>query len=60
MSISDIVKTIVKSSGKNLEIKYDTTKPSRNIKTKFNISKVKNKYGWKPKTKLEDVLNEIL
>ena len=59
MSISDIVKTIVKVSGKNLEIKYDTNKPSRDVKTKFDISKVKNKYEWKPKMKLEDILNEI-
>ena len=59
MSISDIVKTIVKVSGKNLEIKYDTNKPSRDVKTKFDISKVKNKYGWKPEVKLEDILNEI-
>ena len=60
MSISDIVKEIVKVSGKKLDIKYDMTKPSRNIKTKFDISRVKNKYSWKPKNKLEDVLNEIL
>lgn len=59
MSISDIVKTIVKVSGKNLDIKYDKTKPSRNIKTKFNISKVKNKYGWKPKMSLKEILHEI-
>ena len=59
MSISDIVKTIVKVSGKNLEIKYDTTKPSRNVKTKFNISRAKSKYGWTPTTDIEGVLNEI-
>lgn len=59
MSISDIVKKIVKVSGKNLDIKYDVTKPSRNIKTKFDISKVRDKYGWIPKTKLEEVINDI-
>tara|TARA_R100000664_G_C2756136_1_gene143946 strand:+ start:1401 stop:2342 length:942 start_codon:yes stop_codon:yes gene_type:complete len=59
MSISNIVKNIVEASGKNLDIRYDVTKPSRNIKTKFNISKVKNKYGWKPKMNLKEILDEI-
>ena len=60
MSISDIVKTIVEVSGKNLNIKYDKSKPSRNIKTKFDISKVKNKYGWISKTTLGETINEIM
>ena len=60
MSISNIVEEIVRVGGKHLDIKYDKSKPSRNIKMKFDISKVKNKYGWKPQTKLEETISEIL
>ena len=60
ISISNIVEKIIKVNGKNLQIKYDKTKPSRNIKTKFDISKVKNKYNWKPTKTIEETIEEIL
>ena len=59
ISISNIVEKIIKVSGKNLQIKYDKTKPSRNIKTKFDVSKVKDRYDWEPKINLEEGLHEI-
>ena len=53
------MENIIKVSGKNLQIKYDKTKPSRNIKTKFDVSKVKDRYDWEPKINLEEGLHEI-
>ena len=60
MSVSEIVEAIVKVSGKDLEIVYDTTKPSRENKLRLDISRAVEKYDWNPYLTLEDVVNELI
>lgn len=60
MSVSEIVETIVKVSGKDLEIVYDTTKPSRENNLKLDISRAVERYDWNPYVRLEDIVNELI
>ena len=60
VSISNIVEKMVKVSGKDLDIIYDISKPSRNIKLKFDVSRVKNKYGWSPNKNLSEVIDDLV
>ena len=60
MSVSEIVETIVKVSGKDLEIVYDTTKPSRENNLKLDINRAVERYDWNPYVRLEDIVNELI
>lgn len=57
-SIREIAETVVKISGKDIDIFYDTTKPEGDKARSADYSKAKEILGWEPKVKLEDGLKE--
>lgn len=57
-SIREIAETVVKISGKDIEIFYDTTKPEGDKARSADYTKAKEILGWEPKVKLEDGLKE--
>ena len=57
-SIKEIAETVVKISGKDIDIYYDTTKPEGDKARSADYSKAKAILGWEPKVKLEDGLKE--
>jgi GDP-L-fucose synthase len=52
-SIKTIVDLIVKHCGKDLEVEWDTTKPSGDAKRLFDMSRA-NSYGFYPAMEIED------
>lgn len=60
VSVNDLVKKIIASSGKDLKIEYDLTKP--NIKTKLclDIAKAKNSLEWFPEVSLDEGIQETM
>jgi len=57
-SIKQIAKEIIKVSGKDIEIKYDKTKPNGPMSRIPNLSLAKKVLGWQPTTSLEEGLNK--
>lgn len=57
VSIRQLVETIVKVSGKNLEIIFDTSKPNGDKKRLFDISRARE-IGFSPQTSLEEGLRK--
>jgi len=59
-SVSNLVKKIIASSGKNLNIEYDLTKP--NIKTKLclDTTKATNSLGWFPEVSLDEGIQKTM
>ncbi len=60
ISVSDLVKKMIRLSGKNVGIKYDTSKPSIKTELYLNCEKAKKLYGWEPKTSLEEGIKKTL
>ncbi|MDR2148645.1 MAG: NAD-dependent epimerase/dehydratase family protein [Tannerella sp.] len=52
-SIREIAELVVKVSGKNIEIFYDTTKPEGDKARSADFSKAKEILGWEPEMTLE-------
>ena len=57
-SIKDIAETIVKLSGKDINIQYDTTKPEGDKARSADYTLAKNLLGWEPKVSLEKGLRQ--
>ncbi len=57
-SIKDIAETIVRISGKDIDIFFDTTKPEGDKARSADYSKAKRILGWEPKVDLEEGLRE--
>lgn len=57
-SIKSVAETIVDISGKNIKIKYDTTKPEGDKARSANYSKAKRLLGWEPLVDLAKGLEE--
>jgi GDP-L-fucose synthase len=57
ISINDLVKKIIKISGKNLTIKNKIDKPDIPTALSLNCEKAFSELNWKVKTNLEDGLN---
>ena len=60
ITILDLAKTIIKSSGLNLEPIFGPALEGDVQKTKANIDLIKEKIGWKPTIVLEEWINEII
>ena len=60
ITILDLAKTIIKSSGLNLEPIFGPALKGDVQKTKANIDLIKEKIGWKPTIVLEEWINEII
>lgn len=52
--VRDLISKMVKISGKDLNIKFDSNKPSKNNKIALDSSKAKEIFGWSPKTSLDE------
>lgn len=57
-SIKEIAETIVRISGKDIKIIYDTTKPEGDKARSADFTKAKQILGWSPKVLLEDGLRQ--
>ena len=57
-TIAEIAKTIIKISGKDIPIKFDTSKPEGDFGRSGNYDKAKRVLGWDVTTKLEDGLRQ--
>ena len=60
ITILDLAKTIIKSSGLNLEPIFGPALEGDVQKTKANIDLIKEKIGWKPTVVLEEWIDEII
>ncbi len=58
-SIREIAETVVKISGKNIPIVFDTSKPEGDKGRCANYAKAKSEIGWEPKMTLEAGLREL-
>jgi nucleoside-diphosphate-sugar epimerase len=57
-SIKEIAETVVKISGKNIQIKYDITKPEGDKARSADYSKANEIMGWEPKVSLKEGLTQ--
>ena len=57
-SIKEIAETVVKISGKDIKIVYDTTKPEGDKARSADYTKAKTILGWEPKVALKDGLRQ--
>jgi GDP-D-mannose 3',5'-epimerase len=55
-SINELAEKIVHLSGKEIEVKYDETKPTGPISRTADITKTKQILNWQPKVSLDDGL----
>ena len=60
ISITDLVKKIIKVSGKDLEIEYDQSKPTIKTKLCLDSSKAKKILGWSPKISLDEGIKKTI
>jgi nucleoside-diphosphate-sugar epimerase len=60
ITIADLVRSIIRLSGKNIEIQFDTSMPSIGTKVWLDISKAKNAFSWKPAIKLEEGIQKTI
>ena len=58
-SIKEIAETVVRISGKDINIVYDTSKPEGDKARAADYSKAKEVLGWEPKTNIEDGLRSL-
>lgn len=58
--VRNLVKQIINSSGKNIEIEYDLLKPTMKTKVFLDITKAKDLLGWSPKISLEDGIRKTI
>ena len=58
-SIREIAETVVDISGKDIDIKYDTTKPEGDLGRCADFSKARRLLGWNPRVELRDGLSEL-
>lgn len=54
ITISNLVKKIIKASGKKIKAEFDNSKPSIKFNLSLNIDKAERVYKWKPKITLEE------
>jgi nucleoside-diphosphate-sugar epimerase len=60
ISVSNLVQSIVTASGKDLQIKYDETKPTIKTKLAVDITKVKEVLEWRPQISLDSGIKNTL
>ncbi len=60
ISITDLTRKVIELSGKNLEIAYDTTKPTIKVNWSLDCTKALAKFGWFPKVGLEDGIRKTI
>lgn len=58
--INDLVRKIIKYSGKKINVEYDTSKPSIKTKVFLDVTKAKKSFGWMPKVSLDDGIEKTM
>ena len=56
VTIKELAEQIVRISGKNIELSFDTTKPTGVLSRKPDLVRIRTELGWMPTTKLRDGL----
>ena len=59
-SVKQVVQEIIKISGKDIKIKFDTTKPSINTKLALLSNKAENDLSWRPLNTLQQGIEKTL
>ena len=60
IKIKDLVKKVIESSGRDLKMKHDLTKPTVPTSLFLDCSKAKQELGWSPSHSLEEGLHKTL
>lgn len=60
VAISDLVEKIVKASGRNVNIRFDTSKPTIKFNLSLNTQRVRKFYGWRPKITLDEGIRKTI
>lgn len=60
VTVRDLIDKIIEISGKNLTLKFDTSKPTIKFSLAVNIDKAKMRYSWKPKVSLDEGIKKTL
>jgi len=60
ISVSDLVKKIIKISGKNLSIRYDPSRPSLGNQIVLDWQKAYNAFDWQPKVDLNQGIRQTI
>lgn len=60
ISVKDLVKKIIVHSGKNINIEFDTTKPSIKTRLSLDTTKAKELLGWEPKISLDEGIKKTI
>jgi nucleoside-diphosphate-sugar epimerase len=60
ISVTELVKNIIKFSGNNVTIEYDLSKPTIKIKLCLDTTKAKKSIGWQPKVSLDDGIKKTI
>ena len=58
-SIKEVAEAVVQTSGKNIEIQYDTSKPEGDIGRCADFSKAKRILDWEPIVTLDEGITEL-
>jgi len=60
ISVSDLVKKIIKISGKNIGVSYDPSKPSLGNQIALDWQKAYMIFGWRPKVDLDQGIRQTI
>ena len=60
VSIKELIEMIIRLSGKEVNVRFDTTKPEGPTRKIADISKIKRKLNWAPSFSLETGLRETI
>lgn len=60
VSVKELVERIIRISGRQLGVRFDTTKPSIGFKLRVDSSKAKAKFGWQPNVGLDEGIKRSL
>ncbi len=60
ITVRELCKKIISSSGKDIKIQYNKAKPSIPFDMFLNCSKARKKIGWKPKTDIDQGIKKTI
>jgi GDP-L-fucose synthase len=60
VSIDDLISKIIQTSGKNIMLQYDKSKPTISTRLALDCAEAKSIFGWKPKTPLIEGIRKTM
>jgi len=60
ITIKELIELIIRISGKDLAVRFDTSKPEGQIRKAAGISRIREKLNWSPSYSLEEGLKETI